>query len=181
MTDTGRRLDVDTHHARQIDAPTDLVWQALVGLDLRRSPVVGILLAARGLRNRRPITLDALAHAGFRPLLRRPPTLDDRTGELLLGLVAQPWRLRGGIHGGDIDDLDTFDEPGHAVISWSYRVAPIPTGTEVTTRTTVRCTDDASRARFMRYWRVVGPFSGIIRRESLRLVHQRVEQLRDSG
>lgn len=181
MPDPARRPDVVTEHSRHIDAPPELVWRGLTGLDLRDSLVVRLLLAVRGLSKRSPLTLAALADGGFRPLRSRAPTPADPTGELVLGLVAQPWRLTGGIRRGDVGDLDTFDEPGHAVISWSYLVDPTRGGCRLTTRTTVRCTDDVSRRRFMRYWRIVGPFSGLIRRESLRLVARRVEPIRDSG
>jgi len=40
----------------------------------------------------------------------------------------------------------------------------------VATETRIRCTDDASRRAFLRYWRVIRPFSGLIRMEMLRSI-----------
>ena len=100
---------------------------------------------------------------------------------MTLGLIARPWTVRGGVHRGPGTDLAGFDEPGYAVITWSYVLSPEGKGTVVTTRTTVRCTDEPSRRRFLRYWRIVRPFSGVIRRESLRLLRRRVERQAATG
>lgn len=181
MDEVTRALDVDMRHDSHIGAPVPLVWRALLELDLRDSPLVRLLLTLRGLRRRGPLTLETLAAAGFRTVRREAPTDLRSGGELAMGLIAQPWRLRGGVHRGDADDLDSFDDPGHAVITWTYRLEPAGSGTDVTTRTTVRCTDDVSRRRFRRYWRLVGPFSALIRRESLRLLRRRVEHLQQAG
>lgn len=168
-------------HTALIEAPPDVVWHELMQLDLRDSPVIRGLFAMRGILRRGPLTLQSIADAGFQPVRQRAPTPEVPTGEIVLGLVARPWTWRGGvIHTGEVD-LDGFADPGFAVITWSYDMAPTESGSFVRTRTAVRCTDDESRRRFRRYWRLVGPFSSVIRRETLRLLRRQVERRRDSG
>jgi hypothetical protein len=48
----------------------------------------------------------------------------------------------------------------------------------LTTETRVRCTDPAIRRAFLRYWRVIRPFSGLVRREALRLARVDAESNR---
>ena len=52
-----------------------------------------------------------------------------------------------------------------------FRAKPLPGGrSQLTTETRVAATDAASRRSFGRYWRVVGPFSALIRRRWLRSI-----------
>jgi hypothetical protein len=46
---------------------------------------------------------------------------------------------------------------------------------QVTTETRIYSPDDVSRRNFRWYWSLIGPFSGIIRKEWLRLIKQRAE------
>ena len=48
-------------------------------------------------------------------------------------------------------------------------------GSLVATETRVRCTDAASLRSFRRYWRVIRPFSGLVRREALRAIRRTAE------
>ena len=48
-------------------------------------------------------------------------------------------------------------------------------GTTLSTETRVLATDEASRRAFRRYWLVIRPFSGLIRRVWLRAIRQRAE------
>jgi hypothetical protein len=43
-------------------------------------------------------------------------------------------------------------------------------GARLTTETRVEAVDDAARRAFLRYWRVVGPFSAAIRRRWLKQI-----------
>jgi hypothetical protein len=44
------------------------------------------------------------------------------------------------------------------------------------TETRVLCTDDEARRRFSLYWRLVGPFSALIRRVLLRRIKREAER-----
>jgi hypothetical protein len=51
-----------------------------------------------------------------------------------------------------------------------------PGNTELSTETRVQCADAATRRRFRVYWAIVGPASGWIRREILRLIRRTAER-----
>jgi hypothetical protein len=96
--------------------------------------------------------------------------LVDEADELVLGFVGQPWKLTGG----SMPRLDaaawrSFQEPGYVKAVMNFRAAE--TGLETETR--VRATDEQSRRQFARYWRLIRPFSGLIRRSWLRAAKRR--------
>jgi hypothetical protein len=156
--------DVVERHTRAITAPPERVYAAIRATDFGASPVIRALFLLRSLGTHRAMTWDALGRAGFVVVADKPPR------ELVLGLVARPWRLDGGIAHVTADQWRAFDRSpgGFAKIAWSFEVG----ARELATETRVRCTDAASARKFRRYWRVIGPFSGWIRREMLRLVER---------
>jgi hypothetical protein len=56
-----------------------------------------------------------------------------------------------------------------------FRAEAADGGTLLTTETRVLATDEAARRRFGRYWRVIRPGSGAIRRSWLRAAARRAE------
>lgn len=165
--------DVAERHATDVAAPPERVWAAGRALDLRGSPLIRVLFALRslpGLFSRRRaggagLGLDraGLERSGFVVLGER------ENEELLLGLVGRFWTPTGGIVRVGAGEWRDWERPGYAKAAWNFTLAPLPDGrTRLVTETRVRCTDEASRRSFLRYWRVVGPFSGLIRREMLR-------------
>jgi len=152
-------------HAVDVAAPCDDVYGCLRTLDLAGSPVVRTLLAVRGMRRRGPITVDGFLGRGFLLLGEDPPH------ELVLGLIARPWKPRGGIVRVAPGSFAAFGEPGYAKVAWNFSCRPAGGGVStLATETRVECTDEVSRVRFGRYWRLVGPFSGLMRREMLAAV-----------
>jgi hypothetical protein len=96
-------------------------------------------------------------------MVPRATILEDVPGEgIVLSLTGQFWRLRG--HGPEA--------PATAVVE--FRASPGSLSTE----TRVHVPDPASRRRFARYWRVVRPFSGLIRVLVLRAAKRRAERKR---
>ena len=63
----------------------------------------------------------------------------------------------------------TFTEPGYAKMALNYRLEDGMLSTE----TRVLLTDERSRKAFRRYWLVIRPFSGLIRRAWLRAIARR--------
>jgi hypothetical protein len=102
--------------------------------------------------------------------------LDDVPGEgLVLGLTGQFWKVLGGERDpGRPRTAEEFlayarGDTCKAVID--FRVAPGSLSTE----TRVHVADLAARRSFRRYWRVVRPFSGLIRILLLRAARERAE------
>jgi hypothetical protein len=167
------RYDAVEHHEITVEAPVPDAWAAVRDLDLARSPVIAALLAVRGipalLTRERPLSrhvgLDAILDAGFVLLAEDPPH------ELVLGVVGRFWQPTCGIRRVTADEFEDFDAPGFAKGVWNFTVrAAGPDRSVVATETRVRCTDATARRRFLRYWRLIGPFSALIRMLLLRSI-----------
>jgi hypothetical protein len=108
---------------------------------------------------------------------------EDVRRELVVGAIGQPWRLTGGrgiaVAGGN--DFAAFDQPGYAKMAANFRLDAIAGGsaTRLNTETRVACTDAASARRFARYWRLIRPASGAIRRSWLSAIKRRAERHAD--
>ena len=168
-------------HAIRIAAPPERAYEAVRRLDLRGSPVIRALFALRSLpalfsrRGRRGLgsTMDTLLANGFVLLEEQPPR------EIVLGLAGQFWKPTGGIARLEADEFRGCDLPGLALAAWNFTVLPTDEGSLVATETRVRCTDTAAHRSFARYWRVVRPFSGLIRTEALRAIRKAAERGED--
>jgi hypothetical protein len=169
-------------HAIRVAAPPARAWEAVRTLDLSASPVVRGLFALRslpGLLSGRRMqgrglgtTMERLMENGFVLLAEHPPR------EIVLGLAGRFWTPTGGITRFAPDEFRGFARPGMAVAAWNFTVLPTDEGSLIATETRVRCTDAAARRSFGRYWRVVRPFSGLVRREALRAIRRAAESPR---
>jgi hypothetical protein len=170
--------DVIEHHETTVNAPVETTYRAVKELDLARSPVVLALLAVRGLptlftgaaKPARRIGLEEIVRTGFVVLA------EEQGRELVLGVVGKFWRLTSGIHGIEPDEFSGFDAPGFAKAAWNFVVSERSSSrSTVVTETRVLCTDDDARRRFTLYWRLVGPFSALVRRVLLRGIKRDAE------
>ncbi len=171
--------DVSEFHETTVRAPIQRVYDALRTADLGTSPIVRLLLRLRGLpailttggHKRNPkLNLDAIMKGGFVLLGEHPPN------EIALGLVGRFWTLSGSRCRVSADEFTAFDMPGYAKAVWNFSL--VEESAEVTrlaTETRVRCLDSASRRRFRMYWVLIAPFSGLIRREALRMIRRSSE------
>jgi hypothetical protein len=161
------KYDEIEHHDVQIDAPAERTYQAVKELDLARSPIVLALLAVRGIpslftgavKPKRRLGLDEIVESGFVVLGEEPGR------ELVLGIVGKFWQISSGVHRIEADQFTQFDRPGFAKGAWNFVVTEqAGGGSAVVTETRIVCTDDEARRKFGWYWRLVGPFSALIRR-----------------
>jgi hypothetical protein len=141
----------DVHEVHSVELPLDpeRTIAAALATPVAADPLVRTLLRVRGLRTGGTIA-DAFAWMGFEELARRE-------GEIVVGASGTPWRPRGGIRG--FHDAP----PGTVRIAADFRAD----GRRLTSETRIAATDDAARRAFLRYWRVVGPFSALVRRRWL--------------
>jgi hypothetical protein len=173
-------FDVVERHATVASATPDHAYAVIRRIDLARSVPIRLLVTLRGLAAmtrgrsvRRSWRLDDIIGAGFVLLAEEPGV------EVVLGVVGRFWTPAGGLRRVAAQEFVGFDDPGFAKAAWNFRVDPMPDDrVRVSTETRVRCTDDASRRKFLRYWRLIGPFSGFIRSRALALVRAEVERER---
>ncbi|MBI4635527.1 MAG: hypothetical protein HY727_04170 [Candidatus Rokubacteria bacterium] len=169
------RFDEVERHELVVRAPAPAVYAALRRVDLLGPRVVRWLILLRGLpsalsgprrrRPRGPVTLERLLESGF-------VLLGERAGrELALGIAGRFWRPAGERLALDADGFRAFDRPGHAKAVWTFSLEEQADGTtRLVTETRIQCLDRASRRRFRLYWRLVRPFSGLIRIALLRAI-----------
>jgi hypothetical protein len=185
--------DVSDEVATVVDAETQLVWEALIDVDLlevgRRVPLAGVLGALRML----PEIVSHLLH-GERPprapesmrlreLAETAPEqggwilLGERPGEeIALGLVGRFWRPVIEYAQVSADRFSDFDEPGYAKTIYDLSVRALPDGRSLLSglmRTAT--TDEHARRWFRRYW-TFGVGSG-----AHVLVHALLEVVRDTA
>ena len=156
--------DVRKRHTVELEAPPERVFDAVRATTLGEMPIVRALFRLRGLPappDRRLLELEGFAQVA-----------EDPGRELVVAAVGKPWTLRGGLRRDA--DVRTFADEGYARIVLNVHYD----GRTLSTETRVRCTDARSRRRFRRYWLVIGPFSGLIRRAWLRTIARRAHSER---
>ena len=155
--------DFRERHQRRVDAKPEAVFAAIRSVTLAETPIARTLMRLRGLRagSARPL-VEEMDNEGFVQLTEEP------LRELVYTAIGQPWRPLGGKRA-VADDFRAFAEPGYAKMGFNFRLEDGVLSTE----TRVLLTDERSRKAFRRYWLVIRPFSGLIRREWLRAIARR--------
>jgi hypothetical protein len=169
--------DAVERHDVNVDAPAESAYRAVRELDLAKSPIVLALLLVRGLPHLFTGTVKPSRRLGIREIVRAGfVVLGEEPGrEIVLGVVGRFWRPTSAIHRIEPAEFAGFDTPGFAKAAWNFAVSEQAGGSTVLTETRVVCTDADARRKFLRYWRLVGPFSALIRRLLLRTIKRDAE------
>jgi hypothetical protein len=75
-------------------------------------------------------------------------------------------------------EFNNFSRTAFAKAAWNFVLRAGLTETEITilsTETRIQCFGPRARWKFRIYWGLVGPFSGLIRREMLKVVRIKAE------
>lgn len=159
------RWDVVERHETAVPTSPANAWRALHEANLAPWPVrvlMGLRMLPSAIRSRRlpragRVTLRELGSGAFTRLEERPER------EVVLGIRGRFWQLAENVVPSQPEDFRRPLPPDLALATWSFAVEERDGGTFVTTETRVLCGGPDARTRFRRYWRVVGPFSGLIR------------------
>ncbi len=173
-----RKLEVDSV---DLAAPPPAVWDHLRHGDLGVHPFVRALFALRTLPSR---LLGAPTEPPGLHLddLRSTPELpgfqllgEDAPHELTVGAIGKVWQLDiPFVHVDDAEAYANFNEPGWIKVAWAIRLEPLgDASTRLIFEVRVDATDDASWAKFSRYWHVIGPGSHFIRHTLLAELRRR--------
>ena len=169
-------------HAIDVPVPPEDAYAALMQADIGSSRVVRGLMLLRGIPGRLRagkwtipqtagrVTVPSLDEHGFTKLAQ------DAGREIVFGLMGKFWRPDGGVVPATAESFDQPLPPGTACAVWNFSVRPQSGGAVVATETRVLCENRSARRRFRCYWAVVGPFSGLIRREMLKSVRAEAMQ-----
>lgn len=180
--------DLTVVHSGVFRVPPAVCYEAVLSLDVFEAPLIRALIDARGaplrlagIRDGQHLADDPVRLRTFRMrdmpqrgwlLLGETPDV-----EMVLGLVGQPWKLRGASPSTPVtpETFTEFHEPGFLKIATSVRVDAYGNGSTIlVVETRAVASDPESRRRFMPYWRVVGPFSHLIRWKAMRMLERRL-------
>lgn len=165
------RYDVDTKYQITACASLREAYTAARSLDLCESQIIRWLYSFRGLP-RSDFTIDGMLKWGFVLLADKPYQ------ELVYGLIGQFWKFTPKIQRINADAFAAFNRPGFAKAVGNIAFTPKNNvSVRITTETRVLCLDHASRRRFFLYWLLISPFSGMVRKEWLRMIKQKAENL----
>lgn len=160
-------------HETKIDASPEALWQAVRHLDFSASWLTRMLFGLRGIE-RVGLTLSDMVKSGpFRVFAVEPES------EWVLGLVCNtkmvpvPMETR--------DEFEGYAEDGVSRLAWNFLIEESRNGLLLRTETRVQCMGPKSRRWFLPYWMLIRPFSGVIRREMLRLAKKQAEKAEAHG
>lgn len=154
-------------HWTKVSAPADAAFEAIEKVDLSDSAIARFLQALW--RIPAPLFLKtvpkrSMSVADFIPLSRKPPRY------LVRGSIAG-----GGRRDWTEDEFLKYDGPGFK-LAWGYTVTATDDGrARVDTETRVYCCDARTKRWFTVYWMIIRPWSGLIRRDLLRIARKAAE------
>ncbi len=161
--------DINAQYQIDIQAPVERVYSAARYLNMTDSWIVRWLYRLRGLP-KGTLTLDGMLKWGFVLLADQPPQ------EIVFGLIGRFWTHSAQIQSVTAETFVRFHQQGFAKAVGNIAFLPQTDGrVKVTTETRVHCLDVTSQRYFRLYWLLVGPFSGFIRKEWLRLIKRQAE------
>jgi hypothetical protein len=156
-------------HSVRVDTPADVTLTALEDLTWREVPLFAVLMRIRSLGRASGAgdhrILEDFRNGGFREVVRSGH-------EIVYAGIGRPWSPSGGSRPVEsAAGFRDFAEPGWAKMAIDFRVVDGVLSTE----TRVWLTDARSRRNFGRYWLLIRPFSGLIRRIWLRATARHAE------
>jgi hypothetical protein len=147
-------FDVHERHERRLPVSPSRALEIVLAMPAATDPAVRVLLWLRGIRSTSSIG-ELGNRLGFEELARTPTSL-------VSGGSGTPWRPRGGSR--------PFADPapGTLRMAIAFWAEPLGAGGSLLlTETRVAAVDERARRAFRRYWRLIGPFSALIRRRWL--------------
>ena len=152
--------DFYERHSILVRATPERAYAAVRSADLGSSRLTRVLLAMRGITNK-----------------RRPPfavAAEDPPREVVLGIEGPFWKPHCHPYG--VSDFTTPVPPDVARGAWNFFIERVDDErVRVTTETRVLCGENAKR-KFAVYWFFIRPGSGLIRRLMLRGIRREAER-----
>ncbi|HEY2018480.1 MAG TPA: hypothetical protein VGH38_33470, partial [Bryobacteraceae bacterium] len=187
-TSTVSRLDAfmpaynfQERHEISIQAPPERVREALDHVSFADIGAMQTLGKIRALAMRQRVQTNTKGAAPAKPFLEmvRDPRsgffpLDDTPREVVFGIAGQPWsdravRLRPG-------EFREWAPPENIKVAGNFLIEDAGNGcSRVITETRIAAPDESGRRKMGRYWALVYPGSGMVRRSLLKVIRERAE------
>jgi hypothetical protein len=172
-------FDVNEVHTRELSGEPAAVLAAARAVTPGEIRFMGALLSLRSLPGR--IRRTAVETRPEEPFIEQAlrlgfVLLGERADEVVVGAIGRFWSPAGNrpLRFRDRGEFLAFEKPGYAKALMNIAVRPQGSGTLLSTETRIASTDPAARRRFRAYWMLVGPWSGLIRREWLLAAQRRL-------
>lgn len=157
-------------HSILINASSQRIFSLVGGnLQFNGSWIIKVLFWLRGMPSSM-MSLTGLAKGKFITL----KTLPDQ--EIIIGLIGRFWKPTGDLQHFNPEEFSSLQPNGFAKACWNFRLVPEENGTRLVTETRILCLGEDCHKKFSRYWFIVRPFSGIIRKEILKVVKRQAEE-----
>jgi hypothetical protein len=183
--------DVTEVHSIRIKASPDAVFQSLNEITITEiSGIVRLLFFLRALpekpekrrltqiNNKKPF-LSSMMEKGFTKLSEQKPR-EIVFGTIVPGDIGRFWKKSGSsnISQVDAEGFMVFNDPDYVqvVANFSIEEANRPGFVIVRTESRSKALSRQSLKKFIPYWRIIRPFSGLIRRLWLRAIKRRAEK-----
>jgi len=151
------RADIRARHEILVDAPAPLVLQVARSYDLQSHPLVRTIfwLRAKLLHARRPAARRAQGLVADTLGMGWGMLADKSDRYFIAGASCQPWQADVRFTPIPADRFAAFAAPDRVKIAWTLEVEALgPARTRFATETRALGTDEGSRRRFRRYWRL---------------------------
>ncbi|MFN0158282.1 MAG: hypothetical protein ACKVRP_09460 [Bacteroidota bacterium] len=153
----------------EADAPPQFCYDAMACSPINVG-MVKLLIRMRGMDAGGTLT-EFFRTNGFTILEELPPH------QIVVGLIAKPWRWDGGKDCPPAGEWNTDGYGGFAKIVAEFKVEQMDEHRcRLSTETRVRVDERSSRWKFALYWMLVKPFSNLIRRQWLRQAKRLAEE-----
>jgi hypothetical protein len=161
-----------------VAAPPDQAWPVLRATDLYERPWIRALFVTRTAPDRIRARLRGHRPEGFPRTARLDEVVGEGSGfrllaeeqgtEFVAGAIGKFWEPAIPFVDASPATFAAFREPGFGRVAWSLQVHPgAEHGSWIGIDVRVDATDEEAWRRFAPYWRLIGPFSHLIRRSLL--------------
>ena len=162
--------DVKTQHSIQINADIGDVYKHIEDLDFSDSKLISTLFRLRGLPVPESMNLIGLQRIRF-------VLLEKKLNQgLILGIIGKFWTPSGHLQRFEAVEFVGIEYPGFAKAVWSFELEPTGETTLLRSETRVFCSSRREKRKFRWYWRFIGPFSSLIRKQILFGLKRKVEK-----
>ena len=185
------RYDVVERHAITVHATPSRTYAAIKSTNFADGAIIRLLFFLRGLpeailrsgngfraskETRASLTMESIGRSGFRLLGEQQPD------EIVVGIEGRFWTASGDRCTPPAEAFrSSAPAPGTARGVWNFHVRALGAdGCELSTETRVLCADTWTRRRFLPYWTLIRPGSGLIRHSMLRAIKRSAERQSDS-
>lgn len=149
------------YHEINVNCPIDKVYHVARDFDLSKSRIITILFKIRGLPTKRLNLQNFIEDIGFTNLEENYPY------ESLVGFWARDKIAKVPCY----DDFSNDSIYPWLKVVWNFQFDQLGIGkTKVSTETRVLCVAKITKFTFRLYWSIIKPFSGLVRKEMLKII-----------